>query len=103
MKANLNRKMNVLNKEKPDHEESLLDDSNKLIVVEKYSLLTILQNKSVLLISLLMYFAWLTVTLTYYSLTLTSTSLAGNRFLNFFFSAGVEYLAVIIEYPMLLR
>lgn len=103
LKANLKKKMNVSSKEKPDYEESLLDSSNKLTIVEKYSFLTILQNKSVLLISLLVYFAWFTVTLTYYSLTLTSTSLVGNRFLNFFFSVCVEYIALFIEYPMLFR
>ena len=43
----------------------------------------------------------LTNTVTYFGLTLNSTSLAGDRFLNFFLSSIVEYIAVILEYCML--
>ena len=39
-----------------------------------------------------------TDSLAYFALTLTSTSLAGDRFLNFFLSSVVEYPTVIVEY-----
>lgn len=42
LKVNLKKKMNVLSKEKLDYEEFLLDNSNKLIIVEKYLFLIIL-------------------------------------------------------------
>lgn len=41
--------------------------------------------------------------LTYFGLTLTATSLAGNRFLNFFFMACVEYISLALEFFMLKR
>nr|XP_022332351.1 solute carrier family 22 member 6-A-like [Crassostrea virginica] len=71
------------------------------IVVEKYSIITILRSKNIFIISLIMWFTWLTNTVTYFGLTLNSTSLAGDRFLNFFLSSCVEYIAVILEYCML--
>lgn len=103
LRRNVMKKMEVFNEEKLDVEESLLELKYESLTVEKYSIFTILRNKSVLLISLLMCFAWMTDSLTYFSLTLTSTSLAGNRFLNFFLSACMEYLSLVIEYPMLRR
>ncbi|XP_062595358.1 organic cation transporter protein-like [Saccostrea cucullata] len=79
-------------------EESHESDSP---LVEKYSIITILRNKTILAISLIMWFTWVTNTVTYFGLTLTSTRLAGDRYLNFFLSSFVEYIAVILEYIML--
>ncbi|XP_055998240.1 organic cation/carnitine transporter 2-like [Ostrea edulis] len=75
--------------------------SSDMLVVEKYSILTVLRSKTIFIISLIMWFTWVTNTVTYFGLTLTSTSLAGDRFLNFFLSAVVEYIAAILEYIML--
>lgn len=47
------------------------------------------------------FFNRVTDTLTYSGLTLTATSLAGNRFLNFFFSTLVEYISFTVECIML--
>ncbi|XP_052696616.1 organic cation transporter protein-like [Crassostrea angulata] len=71
------------------------------LAVEKYSIVTILKHRRILITSLIMWFTWVTNTVTYFGLTLTSTSLAGDRFFNFFLSAIVEYIAVMFEYPML--
>lgn len=103
LKKNVTRKIKLSKTKKPDVEESLLENVDKSLTVEKYSILTILQNKSVLLITMLMCFTWVTNTLTYFGLTLTSTSLAGNRFLNFFFMACVEYISLALEFFMLKR
>lgn len=43
----------------------------------------------------------ITNTLTYFGLTLTATSLAGNCFLSFFFMACVEYISFALECFML--
>ncbi|XP_061174320.1 organic cation transporter protein-like [Saccostrea echinata] len=102
LKKNVKKRMALRNKEK-EETDKMLAEQQQLHVVEKYSIITILRNKSVLVISLLMCFTWVTNTLTYYGLILTATSLAGNRFLNFFFMACVEYISVILEYGMLRR
>ena len=45
----------------------------------------------------------ITINLTYYALTLTSTSLAGNMYLNFFLNGLMEYIACFVEMIMLQR
>lgn len=101
--ANVRQKMNVSNMEKPFHTELLLRNNKTAFSVEKYSILTILQNKYLLWITILMCFVWVTNTLTYFGLLLTATSLAGNRFLNFFLMACVEYISFVLEFFMLYR
>lgn len=101
LKKNVARKMKFSKTDKSDVEDLLLENVEKSFTVEKYSILTILQNKSVLLITILMCFTWITNTLTYFGLTLTATSLAGNRFLNFFLMACVEYISFALECIML--
>lgn len=101
--ANVRQKMNVSNMEKPFHTELLLRNNKTAFSVEKYSILTILQNKSLLWITILMCFVWVTNTLTYFGLLLTATSLAGNHFLNFFLMACVEYISFVLEFFMLYR
>lgn len=104
LKKIVDKKMDSI---KPDthkvNETETTTNSAPSHVVEKYSALTILRNKSIFLISLILWFIWVTNTVTYFGLTLTSTSLAGNRFLNFFLSSIVEYIAVICEFLMLRR
>ncbi|XP_061173298.1 organic cation transporter protein-like [Saccostrea echinata] len=102
LRENVKKRMALRNKEK-EETDKMLAEQQQLHVVEKYSIITILRNKSVFVISLLMCFTWVTNTLTYYGLILTATSLAGNRFLNFFFMSCVEYISVILEYSMLRR
>ncbi|XP_061193358.1 organic cation transporter protein-like isoform X2 [Saccostrea echinata] len=85
-----------------DKKSDQLYQKSDLPLVEKYSFLTILRNKNIFAISLIMWFTWVTNTLTYFGLTLTSTRLAGDRFLNFFLSSFVEYIAVILTHVMLL-
>lgn len=45
----------------------------------------------------------LTDSLVYFGLTLAATSLAGNRFLNYFLNGAVEYVACFLEYHMMKR
>ncbi|XP_048733416.2 organic anion transporter 3-like [Ostrea edulis] len=86
-----------------DHEEiggNLLEKDPEVDTsnVEKYSIITIFKHKSILVVTIMMCFAWVTNTVTYFGLTLTSTSLAGNRFLNFFLMTCVEYISLVLEY-----
>lgn len=90
------------NTQKVDDKETTTENTQQgKLAVEKYSFVTILRNRRIFLISLIIWFTWVTNTFTYFGMTLTSTSLAGNRFLNFFLSSFAEYIAVIFEYSML--
>ncbi|XP_048736819.2 organic cation transporter protein-like [Ostrea edulis] len=75
----------------------------KDFVVEHYSILTILKTRRLLVNSMILWFSWIVITLTYYALTLTSTTLAGNKYLNFFLSGAVEYISCFVEVFMLQR
>ncbi|KAK3106458.1 hypothetical protein FSP39_020435 [Pinctada imbricata] len=71
--------------------------------VQHYNATHIFREKRIFLNSLVVWIAWITDSLSYFALTLTSTSLAGDRYLNFFLMSVVEYPAVIIEYTCLNR
>ncbi|XP_048734855.2 organic cation transporter protein-like isoform X2 [Ostrea edulis] len=71
--------------------------------VIKYSMLTILKDRMILLNSVIIWFIWVTNSLTYYGLSLMSTTLYGNRFLNFFFLGAMEYLSALAEFSLLNR
>ncbi|XP_048734857.2 organic cation transporter protein-like [Ostrea edulis] len=71
--------------------------------VKKYSMLTILKDRMVLTNSVIIWFIWVTNSLTYYGLNLISTTLYGNRFLNFFFLGAIEYLSALAEFSLLNR
>lgn len=45
----------------------------------------------------------MTDSLVYFGLTLAASTLAGNRFLNYFLSGAVEYVACFLEYHMMKR
>lgn len=100
---NVKHKMTTVRNGKEETNETLLKNENTHYKVEKYSIKTILQTRSIRLITFLMCFIWVTDNLTYFGLTLMATSLAGNRFLNFFFSAFVEYVSLTLNFIMLHR
>uniref|UniRef100_K1PNQ9 Solute carrier family 22 member 16 n=1 Tax=Magallana gigas TaxID=29159 RepID=K1PNQ9_MAGGI len=91
LKKNVTRKIKLSKTKKPDVEESLLENVDKSLTVEKYSILTILQNKSVLLITMLM-FGRRTATIFFH--TITGSSLALATLLNYF-SGGNETLKML--------
>ncbi|XP_062590703.1 organic cation/carnitine transporter 2-like [Saccostrea cucullata] len=57
---------------------------------EKYNILDIVRKRRVLFLSFILWTAWFVVSLSYYALYLMSSSLSGNRFLNFFLNALAE-------------
>ncbi|XP_056007705.1 solute carrier family 22 member 21-like [Ostrea edulis] len=57
---------------------------------EKYNILDIVRRKRILFISLIIWTAWFTVSLSYYGLYLMSSSLSGDIYLNFFLIALAE-------------
>ncbi|XP_064653263.1 organic cation transporter protein-like [Lineus longissimus] len=62
----------------------------------KYTLLDIFRSRKMLLYSSIMCSLWFVNTLVYHGLTLLSSKLAGNIYLNFFFSGLVEVPAYIV-------
>ncbi|CAL1545475.1 unnamed protein product [Lymnaea stagnalis] len=82
-------KHNVMQKQLNSHQNELIANAPGR-KVERYSVLDILRHKRLLISSLIIWFAWATNVITYYGLFLTSSSLAGNRHLNFFLMALVD-------------
>lgn len=82
--ANVNQKMNVSNMEKPLNAELQLRNNKTAISVEKYSILTILQNRSLLWITLLMGFVWQVMRIVTAHLEILHT-------LNFFVQSALKF------------
>ncbi|CAC5425496.1 SLC22A4_5 [Mytilus coruscus] len=68
----------------------------------KENFLTVLTNRSLLKISAIMTFIWITHSLVYYGLTFNSVQMAGNRFLNFFITVAID-LPAVLSYMFLVK
>ncbi|KAK6189120.1 hypothetical protein SNE40_005158 [Patella caerulea] len=64
--------------------------------IEKYSLLDILKRKKLALNTFILWYLWCTAALSYFGLFFTSSSLVGDKYLNFFLYALMEFPAGII-------
>ncbi|KAK3106350.1 hypothetical protein FSP39_018272 [Pinctada imbricata] len=71
--------------------------------VQRYNATHIFRDRRIFINSLILWIAWVTVSMSYFALTLTSTSLAGDRFLNFFLISVVEYPSIVFELLLLNR
>ncbi|KAK7116571.1 organic cation transporter protein-like [Littorina saxatilis] len=71
--------------------------------VTRYTILDILKRKVLLKMSFILWYLWICNSLGYYGLTLTSSQMAGNRFLNFFLQGLVEIPAYVMVYFALRR
>ncbi|XP_052098931.1 solute carrier family 22 member 15-like [Mytilus californianus] len=97
----------------PENEQSEEIESADLIetaatdsmpsVVQQYTLLDILKSSILLRNSIILWFAWCVNSLTYYGLFLTSSSMAGSRYLNYFINATVELPSNIMFWLMVNR
>ncbi|XP_005109396.1 solute carrier family 22 member 16-like [Aplysia californica] len=77
----------------PAVDEHVLEKSTK-----KMTLLDLLRVRRLLVNALAIWFAWFTTALGFFAIYLTSTSLSGNRFLNFFLTACMEIPSNIFFY-----
>ncbi|XP_059151412.1 solute carrier family 22 member 6-A-like isoform X2 [Physella acuta] len=68
-------------------DDTTADETSKVV---KYNITDILRHKTLLVTSLVIWFAWITNTITYYGLFLTSSSLVGNRYVNFILMGLVD-------------
>ncbi|XP_005091648.3 solute carrier family 22 member 6-B-like [Aplysia californica] len=71
--------------------------------VEKYTILDLFKHKQIALTSFVLCFIWVTNGVTYFGLTLTSSSLAGDRFVNFLLYGLAEWPSHSVAYFMLRR
>ncbi|KAL4227595.1 hypothetical protein ACF0H5_013038 [Mactra antiquata] len=66
--------------------------------VEKYTVIDILKNPSLRINTFILWYSWIVATGTYYGMTLVSSHLAGDRFINFFLSGVIEIPALLLEF-----
>lgn len=83
---------------KSDNETSSSGSSSKLQKFEKYTVIDILKNPALRINTLILWYAWVVATGTYYGMTLVSSHLAGDRFVNFFLSGVIEVPSLLFEF-----
>eukprot|EP00105_Crassostrea_gigas_P043664 XP_019927812.1 PREDICTED: organic cation transporter protein-like [Crassostrea gigas] len=71
--------------------------------VKKYSMIDILRDRLILVNSTIIWFVWVTNSLTYTGLNLITPTLYGNRFVNFFLLCAIEYFSALTEFLLLNR
>lgn len=71
--------------------------------VKKYSMVDILRDRLILINSIIIWFVWVTNSLTYTGLNLITPTLYGNRFLNFFLLCAIEYFSALTEFLLINR
>lgn len=74
----------------------LTGKENRQMSAEKYNIVDILKNPELRVNTFILWYAWFVATGTYYGLTLVSTHLAGDRFVNFALSGVFEAPALIL-------
>ncbi|KAJ8276709.1 hypothetical protein COCON_G00084610 [Conger conger] len=61
----------------------------------------LVKSKNICWITIILSFVWIAVSIGYFAISLNSSNLHGNRFLNCFFSAAVEVPGSILSWPLL--
>ncbi|XP_053378644.1 organic cation transporter protein-like [Mercenaria mercenaria] len=86
-----------------EKEETGENEEKEDLSVKQYTVIDLVKSKRLFISSLIMWLAWTTNSITYYGIMLISSSLAGNRFLNFFLGSIVEYPAAAAELYLITR
>ncbi|XP_061103265.1 solute carrier family 22 member 4-like [Conger conger] len=73
---------------------------NKMKSCKHYNICDLVQSVNIRWITSILSFVWVIVTIGYFALSLNTSNLHGDRFLNFFFSAAVEVPAYILSWPL---
>ena len=97
----VSKEINVIHNKNMDEEEDsrvvLTVDNEGKAEVQKYTVFTVLKHRRILMVSVVLWIAWITNTLTYYGLMLTTSKLSGDRYLNNILASLVEFPAVIMQ------
>ncbi|XP_053406151.1 organic cation transporter protein-like isoform X2 [Mercenaria mercenaria] len=100
--ANLHEKeMKILTNGSMNHDE--MESDMTIQTVKKYTVIDILKNPSLRVNTFILWYTWIVATGTYYGLTLVSSHLAGDRFINFFLSGVIEIPSQVISFCLLNR
>ncbi|XP_052762013.1 organic cation transporter-like protein [Mya arenaria] len=73
------------------------------VFVEKYTICDMFKNKMIRNVSFIIWYTWIVDSLVYYGLYMISSDLYGDRYINFFLSALIEYPASVFEYFALVK
>ncbi|XP_061103922.1 solute carrier family 22 member 4-like [Conger conger] len=73
---------------------------NKMKSCKHYNICDLVQSVNIRWITSILSFVWVIVTIGYFALSLNTSNLHGDHFLNFFFSAAVEVPAYILSWPL---
>ncbi|XP_076103335.1 solute carrier family 22 member 6-A-like [Mytilus galloprovincialis] len=99
----LSKEINIIALEETNELNPGKENGLKKEKVERYTVFTLLKHKRILLGSVVLWIAWITNTLTYYGLMLTTSKLSGDRFLNNVIASLAEYPAVILQQSLINR
>ncbi|CAG2199785.1 OCTN [Mytilus edulis] len=99
----LSKEINIIALEETHELNPGKENGLKKEKVERYTVFTLLKHKRILLGSVVLWIAWITNTLTYYGLMLTTSKLSGDRFLNNVIASLAEYPAVILQQILINR
>ncbi|CAG2215371.1 OCTN [Mytilus edulis] len=99
----LSKEINIIALEETHELNPGKENGLKKEKVERYTVFTLLKHKRILLGSVVLWIAWITNTLTYYGLMLTTSKLSGDRFLNNVIASLAEYPAVILQQSLINR
>ncbi|XP_064609235.1 organic cation transporter-like protein [Liolophura sinensis] len=86
-----------------ESDELLLDDKLVAPTTKKYTVLDVIRSRRLLLTASVTCLGWIVNSLVYFGLTLASSKLAGDRFVNFALIAAVELPSGIISYLTMQR
>ncbi|XP_055956051.1 organic cation transporter protein [Patella vulgata] len=71
--------------------------------IEKYSLLDILKRKKLALNTVILWYLWCTAALSYFGLYFTSSTLVGDKYLNYFLNALMEFPSGVLFFLLVDR
>ncbi|XP_060581984.1 organic cation transporter protein-like isoform X2 [Ruditapes philippinarum] len=83
--------------------DNMVEKQMKTQAIKKYNLTDILKTSSLRINSFILWYTWIVGAATYFGLTLVSSHLAGNRFINFFLSGVIEIPSQVIGLFLLNR
>ncbi|KAJ8319740.1 hypothetical protein KUTeg_001327 [Tegillarca granosa] len=71
--------------------------------IQRYTILDLFRNRYLIKLSCIIWYTWCVNSLTYYGLFLTSSTFAGDRFLNYFLSCLVELPSAFVFWSIINR
>ncbi|XP_061103263.1 solute carrier family 22 member 4-like [Conger conger] len=77
-----------------------LQEENHMKNLKRTNICDLVKSNSIRWITIMLGFVWMIICIGYFALSLNTSNLSGDRFLNFFFSGAVEVPAYILSWPL---